>query len=330
MRRRSLIAAPALAAPALALAARGGAAQQAERWDLPTGFVESNFHTRTLRGFVDDVRTRTSGRLEIRLHTNNALMAFGNIRRAVQTAQVAAGEILLSLFGNQDPIMEADAIPFLAVGYDAAARLYAAQKPFLERRMQELGLRMLYSVPWPGQGLYTKAAINGPEDLRGMRLRTPTPASSRLAELVGAIPTVVQSGEVPQAFATNLVTGMMTSSPTGVDTQAWDFARYFYTADSWHPRNAVIVAERAFQRLDAATRQAVLDAAAEAEPKGWQASREADEAAKARMAQQGMQVIAPPASVMAAMRQAGAQLAREWAARTGEGGQAVLAAMGQA
>ena len=326
MRRRSLLAAPALAFVPFP---RGATAQVQERWDLPTGFVDGNFHTRTLRDFAEDVRARTGGRLDIRLHTNNSLLPFGNIRRGVQTAQVPAGEILLSLHGNQDPIMEADAIPFLAVGYDAAARLYAAQKPHLEKRMGELGLRMLYSVPWPGQGLYTKAAVNGPEELRGMRMRTPTPASSRLAELVGAVPTVVQSGEVPQAFATNVVTGMMTSSPTGVDTQAWDFARYFYTMDSWHPRNAVIVAERAFARLDAATRDAVLAAAAAAEPKGWQASREADEAAKARMAQQGMQVLPPPASVVAAMRQAGAQLARDWAARTGEGGQAVLAAMAQ-
>ncbi|WP_376096759.1 TRAP transporter substrate-binding protein [Roseomonas sp. CCTCC AB2023176] len=323
MRRRTVLAAPAtLLAPAVR-------AQTAERWDFPTGFVDGNFHTQTLRAFAEDVKRRTDGKLEFRLHTNNTLLAFSGIRRAVQQGQVPAGEILLSLYGNEDPIMEADAIPFLAVGYDQARRLYEAQKPFLERRFQQIGLRMLYSVPWPGQGIYSKRPVNGPEDLRGLRIRTPTPASSRLAELVGAVPTVVQSGEVPQAFATNVVTAMMTSSPTGVDTRAWDFVRMFYTTDSWHPRNAVIVSERVWRRLDAPTQAALTEAAAEAEPKGWAASRAADEEAKRRMAAEGMEVLPPPQPLVDALKAAGARLSQEWAAKAGEGGQAVLRAMGQ-
>jgi TRAP-type C4-dicarboxylate transport system substrate-binding protein len=322
LRRRAVLAAPGL------LLAPPASAQATERWDLPTGFLDSNFHTRTLRDFTDDLRRRTEGRLDIRLHTNSALIAFSGIRRAVQQGQVQMGEILLSLHGNEDPIMEADAIPFLAVGYDAARRLYEAQKPFLERRFAQIGLRMLYSVPWPGQGFYAKRPVTGPEDLRGLRMRTPTPASSRLAELVGAVPTLVQSGEVSQAFMTNIVTAMITSSPTGVDTRAWEFARIFYAMDSWHPRNAVVISERAWRRLDPATQATVTAAAAEAEPKGWAASREADEEAKRRMAQEGMEVAPPPPALLATLREAGARLAQEWAARAGEGGHAILRAMG--
>lgn len=321
MRRRTILATPALVLPAAARA------QAAERWDLPTGFIDSNFHTVTLRLFAEEVKSRSGGRIDIRLHTNNTLVAFATIRRAVQQGQVQIGETLLSLHANEDVVAEADAIPFLAVGYDQAARLYAAQKPHLERRFAQIGLRMLYSVPWPGQGLYTKVTVATPADLRGMRIRTPTTASSRLAELLGAVPTQIQSGEVPQAFATNVVTGMLTSAPTGVDTRAWDFARYFYTADSWHPKNAVLVSERVWRRLDPSLQQALTEAAAVAEPRGWQASREADAEAKRRLAAEGMTVEPPPATVLEAMRAAGRQIAADWARRAGEAGQEIVRAM---
>ncbi|WP_431281012.1 TRAP transporter substrate-binding protein [Humitalea sp. 24SJ18S-53] len=321
MRRRDF-ALLALATPAVARA------QAAERWDLPTGFIDSNFHTQTLRGFCEDVAQRSGGKLDIRLHPNNSLLAFAGIRRAVQQGQVQAGESLLSLHGNEDPILEADAIPYLAVGYDQAMTLYRAQRPFVDARFAQIGLRLLYAVPWPGQGLYTKAPVTTLADLRGMRMRTPTPASTRLAELIGAVPTMVQSGEVAQAFATNVVTGMMTSAPTGIDTQAWEFARYFYTADSWHPKNGVMVNARAFDRLDPAVKTAVLEAAAAAELRGWAASQASDVAAKQRLVAQGMQVLPVPPALDAEFKAASRQIAATWAARAGEPGATVIRAMG--
>ncbi len=86
-------------------------------------------------------------------------------------------------------------------------------------------------------------------DLKGTKMRTYSPQTARLAELLGASPTVIQVPEVPQAFATGTVQAMITSSATGTSTKAWEFVKNYYMANAFHPKNVVVVNERAFQRL---------------------------------------------------------------------------------
>jgi hypothetical protein len=41
-------------------------------------------------------------------------------------------------------------------------KLYKAQKPELEKKLASQGMMLLYSVPWPPQGIYTKKPLNAP------------------------------------------------------------------------------------------------------------------------------------------------------------------------
>ena len=56
------------------------------------------------------------------------------------------GEILLANFQNEWQIFGVDGLPFLADSYDASKKLYAAQKPFLEKKLAEQGMVLLYAV----------------------------------------------------------------------------------------------------------------------------------------------------------------------------------------
>ena len=44
--------------------------------------------------------------------------------------------------------------------------------------------------------------------------------------------------------------GMITSSATGTSTKAWEFVKNYYTTNAFHPKNVVVVNERAFQHLE--------------------------------------------------------------------------------
>src|SRR3546814_19506521 len=92
---------------------------------------------------------------------------------------------------------------------------------------------LLYGVPWPGQGIYAKKPIQSVDELKGVKFRTYNASTARMAELMGAIPTIVEAVEIPQAFSTGIVDAMVTSGATGLRTKAWDFSTYYYDLNAW-------------------------------------------------------------------------------------------------
>jgi TRAP-type transport system periplasmic protein len=303
-----------------------GSVHAQQKWDMPTPYSDGEFHTINVKQFADDVKKSTGGKLDIVVHSNGSLIKHPDMLRAVSTGQVNIAEFLLGQFGNEDPVFAADNIPFVATGYDNAYKFYQAQKPLLEKKLAGRGLRLLYAVAWPGQGIYTKSPLKSVDDLKGTKFRTYSPQTARLAELLGASPTVIQVPEIPQAFATGTVHAMITSSATGTSTKAWEFVKNYYTTNAFHPKNVVVVNERAFQRLDASEKKGLLDAAAIAEKRGWDLSRQREQNANKQLADNGMSVLEPDAAMKAAFAKAGSTMLIEWQKSAGAEGDAIIKA----
>jgi TRAP-type C4-dicarboxylate transport system substrate-binding protein len=313
-------------AAAFAASVLCGAAQAQTKWDMPTPYSDGEFHTRNVVLFVEDVAKRSKGGLEIKVHANGTLIKHPDILRAVSTGQVNVAEFLLGQFGNEDPVFAADNLPFVAAGYASAMKFYRAQKPLLEKKLAARGLTLLYSVPWPGQGIYTKEPLKSVDDLKGTKFRTYSPLTARLAELLGASPTVIQVPEIPQMFATGAVQAMITSSATGTSTKAWEFVKNYYRTSAFHPKNVVVVNTRAFKGLPKAQQSALLAAAKAAEPRGWDMSKQREKDGDETLAKNGMTLHEPSAAMKAAFSKVGAQMAKEWEAKAGADGQTILKA----
>ena len=301
-------------------------AQAQTKWDMPTPYSDGEFHTINVRQFAEDVKKATNGQLEINVHSAGSLIKHPDILRAVSTGQVPIGEFLLGQFGNEDPVFAVDNLPFLAAGYDNAWKLYQAQKPVLTKKLEARGLLLLYSVAWPGQGLYTKNPLKSVDDFKGVKFRTYSPQTARLAELLGASPTVIQVPEVPQAFATGTISAMITSSATGTATKAWEFVKNYYTTNAMHPKNVVVVNSRAFQRLPSDAQKVLQAAAAAAEKRGWDLSRKREADANKLLADNGMTVHTPDAALMSAMSKIGDTMTAEWLKTAGADGESILKA----
>jgi TRAP-type C4-dicarboxylate transport system substrate-binding protein len=314
----------AAAATAAALSASGAAL--AQKWDMPTPYADGEFHTKNVVLFAEDVKKATGGKLDIVVHSNGSLIKHPDILRAVSTGQVPVAEFLLGQFGNEDPIFAADNVPFVAAGYDAAWKFYQAQKPYLEKHLAKRGLKLLYSVAWPGQGIYTKEPLKSVDDLKGTKFRTYSPMTARLAELLGASPTVVQVPEVPQMFATGAIQAMITSSATGTSTKAWEFVKNYYDTSAFHPKNVVVVNQRAFSRLPKGEQSALVKAAATAEKRGWEMSKAREKEGDETLRKNGMTIHEPDAAMKAAFQKVGSQIALEWQKSAGPEGAALMKA----
>jgi TRAP-type C4-dicarboxylate transport system substrate-binding protein len=309
---------------ALALAGLAGGAAAQTKWDLPAAYPANNFHTENLVQFAGDVDKATGGKLKITVHANASLFKAPEIKRAVQGGQAQMGEILLANYQNEWQIFGVDGLPFLADSYDASMKLYKAQKPALEKKLGEQGMLLLYAVPWPPQGIYVKKPIASAADLKGVKWRAYSPATARIAELVGAQPVTVQAAELSQAMATGVVESYMSSGSTGYDTKTYEHIKYWYDTQAWLPKNAVIVNKAAFDALDAPTRQAVLKAGADAEARGWTISKAKNDEYKDLLKKNGMNIVAPPAALTADMKKVGDTMLKEWLEKAGPEGQAVV------
>ncbi len=296
------------------------------KWDLASAYPPGNFHTKLLGEFATEIDKASGGKLKITVHPAASLFKAPEIKRAVQGGQAQAGEILLVNYQNENQIFGADGIPFLAVSYDESMKLWRAQKPILEKKLAEQGIMLMYSVPWPPQGIYTKKPINSAADLKGIKWRAYSPATGRIAELVGAQPVTVQAAELSQAMATGVVEATMTSGATGVDSKMWEQMKYYYDVQAWLPKNAVLVNKKAFDALDAATQKAVLKAAADIEAKGWAESRKVMTDTTNTLKANGMTVSPPSAQLKADMQKVGATLLQEWLKNAGADGDQMVKA----
>ena len=309
---------------ALTLALSAGTSFAQTKWDLPAAYPATNFHSENLVQFANDVDKASGGKLKITVHPGASLFKAPEIKRAVQGGQAQAGEILLTAYANEWPIFGVDGQPFLASSYAEAMKLYKAQKPILEKKLEEQGMQLLFSVAWPPQGLYSKKAVNSAADLKGTKWRAYSPATSRIAELVGAQPVTVQAAELSQALATGVVETNMTSGATGVDAKLYEHLKYYYDIQAWLPKNVVIVNKKAMDALDKPTRDAVLKAASEAETRGWAASQRVNDETLAKLKSNGMQVLPPSPQLKADMQKVGDTMLKEWLDKAGPEGKQLV------
>jgi TRAP-type C4-dicarboxylate transport system substrate-binding protein len=313
--------AAALAIPAFAVPL-GAAAQT--KWDLATAYADTEFQTRNVRMFADDVRKLTGGKLDITVHSAGSLIKNPELKRSVQTGLVPMAEFFISNFGGENPMFEIDAIPYLAVNYKEVRHLWDVTRGPITDGFAKQGIRLLYAVPWPTQAFFTKEPVNSIADLKGKKMRTYNAQTARLASLLGVVPTTVQATEIPQAFSTGIIDLMYTAGQTGVSTRAWEYTKYFYDTGAWAPKNGVFVNEAAFAKLPADMQKALVEAAKIAEERGWKLSEEQNTEAPKVLAKNGM-VLAPLSPAFTGeLRKVGDVMLNDWLAKAGEPGKSVI------
>ena len=312
------------AAGGLATALFASSATLADKWNMPVRSNERNYFTRNIMQFAEDVKKATDGKVEIVIHPEDSLTKQPEVKRAVQTGQVQIGELLMSMHSNESALFGVDAVPFLASNNEEGQKLLKVMRPILEERLKRQGMRLLFVVPWPPNSFYSGKEIKSTADFKGVKFRAFNPVTGRLAELMGAVPVTVQQSEVPQAFSTGVIQAMITSPATGVDTQAWDFVKYFYEVKAMAPWNITIANERVFSRLDQKTQDAILAAAKAAEERGWKLQAEETGKLLETLKSKGMEVRQPSPELMAELKKIGEQLVEEWSKAAGEDGPKIL------
>lgn len=299
-------------------------AAHAESWDMPVAYPANNYHTENAQMFADAVRDCSGGDLDITIHAGGSLFKGDEIKRAVQVGEAQIGERLLSAHANENPVFGYDSIPFLATSFEASDRLRDAARPVLNKVLNAQNMTLLYSVPWPAQGLYFNQEVNSLADVAGAKFRAYNAATARVAELAGLVPTQIEAAELKQALATGVVTSLISSGSTGVDEKVWEDLSHFYDAKAWLPRNTVFVNNDALAGLSDAARTCLMDEAAKAETRGSETAAALAGGFLDQLREGGMSVADPGETLAQELEGIGQTMTNEWLAEAGEDGQAIV------
>ncbi len=296
----------------------------AEKWDMPMAYSATNFHSATGAEFAKCITTGTGGDIEVVTHPSGSLFKGADIKRAIQTGQAPIGERLISGHQNENPIFGVDSIPFLATSFDDAAKLWKASKPTMTKILDEQNLVLLYSVPWPPQGLYFKKEINSVADMKGIKFRSYNNTTARLAELADMLPVTIEAAEISQAFATGVAESMISSGATGYDRKVWESLTHFYEVDGWLPRNHVMVNKDVWGGVSDANKNVIQGCAELAEYAGTWRAVEYTQFTLNGLRAGGMTVGPAGDQLTADLKKIGETMTAEWLESAGAEGKAIV------
>lgn len=297
------------------------------RWQMAISVPETNYLGRVIKEFVDEVREGTNGAFSIALHSRSSLMPDGQVLRALRSGQLQSGMFLLPVHGNEDPFFEVEGIPFLANSWPEARALRSAAEPYVRERLTSRRATELFSLMWPSQGIYSQVPVSSLADLRDHRFRVYNRITVRMATLAGTRPVNLccNPAEVSLAFASGMIESMFTSAQSGVDSQIWDYVKYFTDVGGMRNRSVIAANTDAFNRLPNDIKQVVQRAASVANAKGFEAGARAEVDMAETLRRNGITVYPAPTKLMEELREIGTQLAGEWVVRAGPEGGALMA-----
>ena len=301
-----------------------GPAWSAEKWDMAAAYPAKEYITSSYIAFAKKVTKGSGGALQIRVHPAGKLYKGAEIFDAVGSGKIPIGAFFLGAQAKVNPIFGIDTVPFLATDVDQAWELYQVSKNALDYALKERNMKLLFTAVWPPQGLFTKVKLNNVADMNGVRFRAYDDGTTRLANLMGAIPTTVEATDIRQAFASGVAESMISSSVTGVFQQMWDYTEYFYEGNAWFPKSAVVVNFEVWNRLDGITKELLMKAGAETEKSVWDAMVSTNNSSKQTMIHNGIKVIQPSSKLREEFRAIGETMANEWAAAAGERGKRII------
>jgi tripartite ATP-independent transporter DctP family solute receptor len=258
-----------MGATALALALAAGfsttaAAQTTMRISIS---IPQNSHQGVaIDAFAKEVEKRTAGRYKIQPFYSGAL---GAEREATEAVQLGTQELTFTSSGpvpNFVPEVKILDVPFLFRDYAHARAVLDG--PIGQELLQKFDARGIKALAWGENGFRhmtnSKRAVNGPDDLKGLKMRTmENPVHVQAYKGFGIIPTPMAFSEVFTALQQGTVDGQ--ENPLSVITSAkFDQVQKFLTLTGHVYSPCVFLMNKeAFDKLSAADKTAFLEAAKE-------------------------------------------------------------------
>lgn len=300
--------------------------QAQQSMNLANEYPASSIHATTADFFAERVEELTNGEIEITNHHGGAL-GYKSLEQfdAVGDGALELASSSLVFWTGIDPLFQLPSLPFIAPTAADTKALYEAVMPTYKEKMADYGQILLVATPWPSSGLWGHTALDSKEALDGLKVRTYDVSSTETMRNAGAFPVQIGWADVPAQLSTNAIDSVLTSADGGVGIQMWEQLDHFTVVNYAMPMQAIHMNADVFDALDEDEQNAILEAAAEAEAKGWKLLETRSQDNFATMREHGMTVVEEVPAEFSDFLTASAQpFIDEWLESVGDEGRAIL------
>jgi len=291
---------------------------------MPLANPADNMHSKVAQSFAIQVKKITNGQLVIKTYPSGSLFKGEQIFGAVKNDLVPIGGRLISALSHEDPLLAVDSIPFLATNYREAFRLYRASKAEIDKVLQGKGVKLLYTMPWPAQGMYSSKKLESVEDLSGLRFRPYSAVTQALGAKLGFTAVDIPAAKLSKALRKKQLDVLFGSALTVTELSLHKRFRYWYELRGWLPKEMVVVNLKQWHSMSVVQRQQVSAVAKKIETIGWVRSKEMAQRSKLRLVDAGLEIRQLNSQLQKKFEAAGELLLQQWLIEVGDRGRYLL------
>jgi tripartite ATP-independent transporter DctP family solute receptor len=202
--------------------------------------------------FAENVEKRTNGGIKVVIYPNNAL---GSPPEVLE--QVVLGALDMSLSGQDQiakhvPLFDAVSIPFSVGGYEHMDRILDGPfKEWAAPEVEKVGLVYLSSWEWGFRQITnSRHPIKTPEDVQGLKIRTPPAMSYQAAiEALGGNVQTIAFAELVMAMRQGVVDGQENPISVIYDLKLYESQKYITIVNYLYSSMTHVVSKSVWESL---------------------------------------------------------------------------------
>lgn len=281
--------------------------------------------------FAELVRAKTAGNVVIDASYDASKgIKSADMIDAVQARKVDAGDAFAGALAAKYPLFGVSSLPFLADSLSKARNLNKAARPAYEKLLAAHGQKLLYTTPWPASGIWSKQKLDSVAALKKLSIRTYDATSQDVMQKAGARAQNISFADAMPLIASGEVNAVLSSGDGGAGRKLWEHLPNFAEINYAMPISVATMNLQAYQALDARTRRAIDQAAAQTETEQWKRIDGRLQQNYANMRKNGVAInTSVPLPVQRALKDAAADSVKNWKAAAGPEAAAILKQTGK-
>ncbi len=240
--------------------------------------------------------------------------------KGLQDKRFAIIEMPMQGVALTDPLPALDTVPFLAMNYPRAEKLWRVVRPRLVAALKARGLHLLYAITTSPPAIISQRPFAHVANFTNAIILDSAVTLRTLAEITRAQLLRVKAGSVASAFKHKGIDFIFVSPSQGVNDQIWNYAQIYTPLPAWFPKHLLLMNESEFAQLDKSLRTTLTLTALQAERSAWSASEQRNQELIQKLRDQGMHIAKPSVDLQLQLQALGRKLLFSWSQNAGDAG----------